>query len=142
MQSGNLTQRRKGAKDNGRKFVVELGQPDKAITELEAVLQRGQWHPRTMGMLGYAHAAAGRTMEAREILDELKVLAESRFAFAYLIARIYAALGEHDEAFEWMKKALDERDPAVIYMNVDPSMDALRSDERFAELLSEMGLSP
>ncbi len=121
---------------------VNQGQPERAIAELEAVIGRGQRHPRTLGMLGYAYAASGRTADAQKILDEMEVLADGRFAYAFLITRIYAALGETDAAFQWLNKALDERDPLVIYLRVDPSMDALRSDDRFVALLKEMSLSP
>jgi hypothetical protein len=57
-------------------------------------------------------------------------------------ARIHAALGEKDQAFERLLKASEERDLLIIGLKVDPTMDDLRSDPRFAQLLKDMGLPP
>ncbi|HSZ57219.1 MAG TPA: protein kinase [Tepidisphaeraceae bacterium] len=121
---------------------VQTGRYEEAIAELQRALRQGQQHPRVRGMLGYAYAAAGRRAEAKKALEDLQGPAQSRFGFAFPIARIYAALGEKDQAFEWLRKACDERDGAVIWLKVDPTMDSLRSDPRFAQVLKEMGLPP
>jgi hypothetical protein len=55
---------------------------------------------------------------------------------------IYAALGDKDEAFAWLGKACDAREAGVIWIKVDPMMDNLRSDPRFAEVVKSMGLPP
>jgi hypothetical protein len=44
---------------------------------------------------------------------------------------IHGALGDLDEAFEWLGRAFEERSPWIGYMHVDPRMDPLRSDPRF-----------
>jgi hypothetical protein len=93
-------------------------------------------------MLGYAYAAAEKRAQAHKVLQELKGLAPGRFAFALPIARIHAALGEKDQEFEWLRKAGDERDSAVIWLKVDPTLDGLRSDPRFAQVVKDMGLPP
>jgi hypothetical protein len=56
------------------------------------------------------------------------------------IARIHAALEEKEEAFNWLQKALDERDSTVIWLNLDPIIAILRSDPRFDDLLRQMHL--
>jgi hypothetical protein len=52
-----------------------------------------------------------------------------------------ARLGRRDEAFVWLKRAVDERDPAVIRMKIEPVYDELRSDQRFTDLLRRMNLT-
>jgi serine/threonine protein kinase/Tfp pilus assembly protein PilF len=121
---------------------VQKGMVEEAIAELNKALNRGHKHPRVRGMLGYACAVAGKRAEAQKVLDELKALAQGRFAFAFPIARIHAALGEKDQAFEWLRKACAERDSGVIWLKVDPTMDNLRSDPQFAKVLKDMGLPP
>jgi tetratricopeptide (TPR) repeat protein len=121
---------------------VQGGHCDQAIAELQKALQRGPQHPRVRGMLGYAYAVAGHKAEAQKVLGELKALAPGRFGFAFPIARIHAALGEKLQAFEWLHKSCDERDSAVIWLKVDPTMDNLRTDPRFAKMLTDMGLRP
>jgi hypothetical protein len=47
-------------------------------------------------------------------------------------------LGERDQAFEWLDKALAERSPLLLYLNIDPKWDSLRSDPRFDHLTNEL----
>jgi tetratricopeptide (TPR) repeat protein len=121
--------------------LVQKGLCDKAIGELNAALARSYQHPRVRGMLGYAYAVAGRKVEAQKVLGELKTQAMKQFGFAMPLAHIYAALGEKDQAFAWLQKAADERDSAVIWIKVDPTLDNLRTDRRFAGLLEQMRLT-
>lgn len=61
---------------------------------------------------------------------------------AYWIAADYALLGEKDKAFEWLERAFRERDVAFVYLKVDDSFEALRSDPRFQDLVRRLGLPP
>jgi len=119
---------------------VGNGMHGKAIVELQEALNRGHKHPRVKGMLGYAYASAGKHAEALKVADELRAMAPEQFGVAFPLAWIYAALGEKDEAFDWLTKALDERDSLISRLKVDPTMDNLRSDQRFARVLKDMGL--
>jgi hypothetical protein len=52
-----------------------------------------------------------------------------------------AAIGDRDRAFEWLEKALEERDPMMVYLRVHPRLDPLRGDPRFDALVRRVGLS-
>src|SRR5262249_19332406 len=93
----------------GRAY-VQRGMVEEAIAALRSALNRGHGHPRVRGMLGYAYATAGRRAETQQLLGELKEPSKFRFGCAFAIARIYAALSEKDQAFDWLQKACDERD--------------------------------
>lgn len=121
---------------------VAKGMPAEAIAEIQTALKNGRMHPRVKGMLGYAYASAGKRPEALGVLDELRAMAPGRYGYALPIARIHAALDEKDQAFEWLRKACEERDSAAIWIKVDPTLDNLRTDPRFAQALKEMGLPP
>jgi hypothetical protein len=56
-------------------------------------------------------------------------------------ALVHAALGEADEAFEWLEKALEERCWVLVFLKVDPAYENLRSDPRFDALTERIGLS-
>jgi hypothetical protein len=58
---------------------------------------------------------------------------------AYFIAAIYGALDEKDQAFAWLQRAYDERDPQITYLLLDPFVDPLRSDPRFNALVRKVG---
>jgi tetratricopeptide (TPR) repeat protein len=122
--------------------LVQLGRYEEAVAEMQKALDRGQKHALVSGMRGCAYARAGKKAEAREELENLKGLSKGQFAFALPIARIHAALGEKDQAFEWLRKSCDERDSRAVWIKVDPTLGSLRSDPRFAQLLAEMRLPP
>jgi hypothetical protein len=75
------------------------------------------------------------------VLEQLRALSAQRYVPSYSIAAIYAALGERDEAFAWLERAYDEHDSWMDYLGLDPRLDGLRSDARFAGLLQRMKLS-
>jgi hypothetical protein len=56
------------------------------------------------------------------------------------IGAIHTALGEKDEAFQWLRKALGDRSVWLIYLKVDPTFDSLHQDPRFVDLSRQVGL--
>jgi hypothetical protein len=54
---------------------------------------------------------------------------------------VYAALGDKDDAFEWLDKAYVEHDDDLALLMVDPRLSSLRADPRFASLVERIGLS-
>jgi TolB-like protein/Tfp pilus assembly protein PilF/Ser/Thr protein kinase RdoA (MazF antagonist) len=116
-----------------------LGLHEEALKVLQEGVQRGG-HPRVRGLLGYAQARAGNLDAARAELQTLKDLALQRFGCAMGIARIHAQLGELDEAFLWLRRSGEERDPQANWIKSDPVLAPLKSDPRFAEMLREMGM--
>lgn len=60
-------------------------------------------------MLRYACAVSGNNAEARRVLDRLDGLSKERYVPPGSVAVIYAALGEKDQAFEWLDKAYADR---------------------------------
>jgi len=87
-------------------------------------------------------AAAGRRDEALRIaigfIDRYHATGEG---VAGSIAAVYAALGELDSSFKWLRLAVEDRNPEVGYLKVDPRWDSLRRDSRFDRLLTELSLS-
>ena len=55
-------------------------------------------------------------------------------------ARIYALLGDSDEALNWLEKAYQERVSALVFLRNDPSFESLDGDPRFTDLLRRIGL--
>jgi hypothetical protein len=69
-------------------------------------------------------------------------LAQRKKAYysAYKIAQLYADLGDKDQAFKWLNAAYQERDIGLLGLKTDFLLDPVRSDLRFAELVSRVGL--
>jgi eukaryotic-like serine/threonine-protein kinase len=117
------------------------GEYEQAIAELQTAirLDEDSW---TLASLGHTYAIAGRREEALKLLNRLKELSTRRHVSPYHIAAIHAGLNEKEQAFEWLKKAYEQREQSLIFLKVDPLMDNLRSDSRFADLLRRVGFKP
>lgn len=89
-------------------------------------------------VLARTYALLGNRDEAVRILHEATKLSKKRHISPYAIALIYAGLGEKDRAFAWLERAYAERSNWLVGLKVDPRVDNLRSDPRFAELLRRM----
>jgi TolB-like protein/cytochrome c-type biogenesis protein CcmH/NrfG len=97
-------------------------------------------NPSVSGYLGFAYAEAGKKAEALRILDELRELSKKRYVPAYSIAIISAGLNDKDQAFEWLNKAYADRSFYIVLLNFEPTLDNLRPDARFKELLKRANL--
>ena len=88
---------------------------------------------------GHAYAMTGRRDEARRVLDELHAASAQGFVSPYHVAVIHAALGETDQAFDWLGRAYEAQSEALIWLAVDPMLDSLRTDPRFTALMTCIG---
>jgi len=88
---------------------------------------------------------AGRAMVLHAMGDtgsaatELEKLIEIGDTQTYEIAQVYAYLGNLDESFRWLHRAIDRRDQSLNFMTGDPLLDNLRDDPRFEDVLERLG---
>lgn len=113
------------------------GMYSQGVIETELASRLMGRDPFTTAQLGYAYAASGQTEKAREILNDVLARYKRGGVPALAVARTYIGIGDRDRAFEWLRKAIDQRD-AVLSLKADPCYDLLRSDPRFADLLRRM----
>ena len=118
---------------------AQKGMFDQAIAELIKARELDDT-TRARAILGYTLAVAGRKDEAVRILGELQELASQKYVSAYFRVLIHTALGERDQALEWLEKAYEERSEWLVWLKVDPKLDSLRSDPRFTSLVQRVGL--
>jgi len=120
-------------------LALELkGDPGNAIAEYQKALQLSD-DPRVLAFIGHAEASTGRQSEARAILVKLTEIAKTRYVSGYSFAVIHLALGERDQALEWLEKDARERNGFEInFVKVDPYLDPLRGDPRFEALVSNV----
>jgi TolB-like protein/Tfp pilus assembly protein PilF len=110
-----------------------------AIAEFEQAVNNSNRAPQPLMLLGHAYAVSGNKVEAQKVLAEIRDLSQERYVSPYGVAAIYVGLGEKEQAFEWLKKALDEDNTELTFLKVDPRLDPLRDDPRFQELLDRAG---
>jgi len=87
---------------------------------------------------GVICAMTGRADEARNVIARLDE--KGNEDLHYNKARIYAALGEKDEALELLEKTWDETPRIFLQLNSDPELDILRGEQRFKDLVERSGI--
>jgi TolB-like protein/Flp pilus assembly protein TadD len=97
-------------------------------------------HPAITALYGHALALSGDTAGARRALADLRNLSKTRYVSALYFAGIYTGLGEKGTALDWLDKAYKERNDRLVYLNVDPMADPLRSEPRFQDLMKRLHL--
>ena len=98
--------------------------------------------PLMLALLGHAYAASGRRAEAQQVLKDLEQLQSQRYVSPYTVAAIYAGLGNQEQAFTWLERAVEERDVWLMNLKVDPVFAKLRSNRKFDDLLARIRLRP
>ena len=117
------------------------GRHSEAIAAFQKVAQISGNTPGAKAAMAWVYAWFGRGVEARRILAELEVTPNRESLPQITMSTTYAALGEKDKAFSWLDRAYENHSPSLLYLNVMPEFDNLRSDVRFQDLLRRVGLS-
>ncbi len=92
--------------------------------------------------LADAYQTSGKEGYWRWRLNYFIERAKQRYVSPTLFARIYAHLGEKDQAFEQLEKAYEEHNVDLTSIRTHPAYDPLRDDPRFQDLLRRMNLMP
>lgn len=117
----------------------QVGTFDEAIAEFEKAIARSGRVPYLLAALGHAFARSGKTAQAMKMLDELNRRKNSPPSLA---AIIWAGLDKKSQALDWLEKARAGRDPYLVFLQVNPVWDPLRTEPRFVQLLHEVGFKP
>jgi tetratricopeptide (TPR) repeat protein len=120
-----------------------LGQFDAALDETRraAALSGGGRAPLRIAIIRL-EALTGRRDAARAHLQDLQREASNRAIRLTPrdLAYVQIAFGNNDAALDLFQQALDDRDPSLVWLGVDPRVDVLRKDARFHAILRMIGL--
>ena len=92
----------------------------------------------TAATAGGAIAIAGDGAGARAVLAKLEKQSQTRYVCPYEVGVIHLMLGEKDEAFRLLEKGYEVRSSCMPFLKVDPRLDSIRSDPRFADLMRRL----
>ena len=106
-----------------------------AIAELKRARELSRESPPMTMQLGYAYAMAGRKADAIEMIDVLARVSRKAYVPAFYTGAIYTGLRDKERAFQWLRRAHDERCDYMIHLPKEPAADPLRSDPRFDALV-------
>jgi TolB-like protein/Tfp pilus assembly protein PilF len=113
---------------------------DKGIEAIEKSLALEGGDPRLSPDLAYIDALTGKKDETRRILGRVLDLARTYQVQPGLIAMLYIALNEREQALIWLEKAYRQHSPMMAWLKVDPRFDGIRPEPRFQELMRRVGL--
>jgi hypothetical protein len=111
---------------------VQKGMLDAALTELrQSPAPPGPF----LSVFGYVSALKGDRTSAHRVIADLEALSKHRYIPRYAFATVYVGLGMRDEAFAQLRRGCLEHSAYLDYLTVEPHLDPLRTDPRFADLL-------
>ncbi|MGB8580781.1 MAG: winged helix-turn-helix domain-containing protein [Candidatus Sulfotelmatobacter sp.] len=118
------------------------GKLPEAIAEYQKAIENSGGSPDPTVALAHAYAGVGRKAETQKILHDLERESSKVYVSPYLIATLYATLGDEDTAFTFLEKACLEKSLGTPgYLKSDLRIDNLRSDPRYQNLLRRAGLN-
>jgi tetratricopeptide (TPR) repeat protein len=117
------------------------GKHDEAIAEFQKATQLSGSNDTDFILdLGFGYAVAGKRDQADKILAKLRKMHRQGLAPSGSIGILYGALGQRNEAFAWLNKAYEERDPELTYLKVPGRrFEPLRHDSRYQQLVQRVG---
>jgi TolB-like protein/Flp pilus assembly protein TadD len=92
-----------------------------------------------LSLLGHALGVSGQKEEARRMLAQLEELSRQRYVSPALPALVTLGLRDDNATLRWAERAYRERDPLLTRLKMDPIVDPLRPDPRFASLVRRVG---
>jgi tetratricopeptide (TPR) repeat protein len=113
----------------------QLHRYDKALEHRQAYLTLSGAAPDEVAALSQIGRRSGYFAFLRQYAQRGEAAVKRRgYSTSTDLAQIYAQLGEVENAFRWLQRAVDDSTRDLIYLNVEPAFDPLRSDGRFAAL--------
>lgn len=112
----------------------------------EAIKENKRWGDltgnkiKTNVALAHILASAGKKDEAKKIIEDAgieNILSSNDYRG---VALVYTALGEKEEAFEWLEKSYQHHEESLCSIKIDPKFDVLKDDPRFTDMLKKIGL--
>ena len=108
-----------------------------AISELNKAIELSPGSSEALAELGYVFGISGNTDEARRILSQLKSTSD---VSPYHLAIVYMGLKEKTNALQALDDAVKHRSAGVVHLGIAHQFQDLRADQRFAKMLSDVGL--
>ena len=114
------------------------GKEDEAIEMMGDVLEKNPEMDGIRPLYAMFLAHAGKKEEAEaQLTEQAKALAKADHDMAYWMTSANSQLGEIDEAFYWMERAIKLGNENKAWYRHDKMLAPIRKDQRFKELLAE-----
>ena len=117
--------------------LADLGRLDEAVAATQGATEASD--PR-FWVAGYLQALSGRRAVAEEAFKALAIEAKRQYVPAIRFAYLSLALGQREQALQWIETSVRERSPGADLIAVDPTFRSLRDEPRFRAAVTAMKL--
>jgi DNA-binding winged helix-turn-helix (wHTH) protein/Tfp pilus assembly protein PilF len=112
---------------------------ERAIPELkESSRLVNDSEPLALGLFAAARARTGEEATARSVEAELHKRSRQQYISATSMAVFYIAMGQPEQALNWIEQMFHDHDFGAVFANIDPIFDPVHSDRRFLALLHQV----
>jgi tetratricopeptide (TPR) repeat protein len=111
-----------------------------AIALCEKLLPSKPENQDFLQIRAFPSAKLGRPDETRRVIGQLVEMEKRQYVVPYRVATLYAVLGEKDKAISELERSFVARDWDINRLKIDPFIDPVRADPRFAKLLDRLNL--
>jgi tetratricopeptide (TPR) repeat protein len=112
----------------------QQGKYEEALSHFRTALDLYGQSPNMLASYGYTAAVSGQKSIAEGTLDQLIEQSKERYVSTFDLAVLLLGLGKKREALEQLQQACEERAFLLIYLNVSPVLDSLRTEPEFENL--------
>lgn len=113
----------------------------RAMDELRKALVMGG-EESTARAVDEAYRKGGFQAVDLEFLMRLKRQATKEYVSPLRMAEVALGAGHSEEAIQYLEQAFHQRDPQLVHMQHNPSLDSLHSDPRYWAIVKKMGMPP
>jgi TolB-like protein/Tfp pilus assembly protein PilF len=117
---------------------IQKGMWTEALASCERARAITSGNAEAIGTLGYILGKSGDPDRARGLIAEMNERSPGRYTSAYSISQAYMGLGDKAATLDLLEKAVDQKDPLVVFIKVEPRWDELRTEPRFVELIRRL----
>ena len=98
-------------------------------------LEKNTWENSPMSMLIMSHiqAKSGKIDAAKHLLNQALLAEKKGIRFNYLVAHVYAAIGEEEKAVDRIAKMIDSFGGDIYILKYEPNFDSLRKNSAFID---------
>ena len=111
-----------------------------AVAELKQAVTLSEGSPLISGHLGYVYGLGGMPADAKASLAELNTLSARQYVPSTALALVYTGLGDKAQALEWLGRAVDEHDFSLVFLDVAPWFESLRTEPGYEPLRRKLQL--
>src|SRR5437763_1853261 len=119
---------------------ARMGRNTEALTHLKPKGVALGEVPLMDAALGLAYAVGGQKSHTKKIVEAFTSHAANRYIPATYFGMLYAGLGDTEQALAWLAKDYEARADGLPWIHVVPTLDAIKAEPRFQDLVKRIGL--